>query len=370
MNSKHFSRSLLAASLLSAWAGQALAADGFKVRFPLSGTLGGEIAATVDNTGLYGSAVVTQINIDKVTDENGNPRSNTISGTFVTPLPVAGANRSATYSGLVTGKLKQTQTNANLVIGYLSEKTYSGGRFTLAFNLPYTIKLDRKLTYSGTTPTLSTLSPALTAPTAAAVQAQSQAGFDTAYQANLAAQSANGSGTVEGIGDAELTAGWVYRHDALKVVTGVTVALPTGQYSANQQVNVGFGNFITVRPGVGVAYTPMEQLTLGARASLGLNGKNRDNGIKSGNFGALDIAAAWRTPIGVIGPHVMLVKQYTDDEGSTLGGNRFSATGAGAFFTTLVPSLGLAVNLSYMKMTTAKNALSGDFIQVRASKAF
>lgn len=370
MNPQPLGRRLLAACVLGAWAGQALAADGFKVRFPLSGTLGGEIAATVDNAGLYGSAVLTQINIDKVTDDNGNPRSNTISGTFVTPLPVAGANRSATYSGLVTGTLKQTQTNANLIIGYLSEQTYHGGRFTLAFNLPYTLKLDRQLSYSGTTPTLTTLAPALPAASAAAVQAQSQAGFEIAYQANLVAQSANSSGNVQGMGDAELTAGWVYRADKLKLITGVTVALPTGQYSANSQVNVGFGNFITVRPGVGLAYTPMEQLTLGVRASVGINGRNRDNGIQSGNFAALDVAAAWRTPIGVIGPHVMMVKQITDDQGGTLGANRFSATGAGAFFTTLLPSLGLAVNLSYMKMTTAKNALSGDFIQVRASKAF
>lgn len=368
-----FRRALLAAGALSALAatsGTAWAADGFKLRFPLSGTLGGEIVATVDSPGLFGSAVITQINVDKVTDDAGNPRTQTLNGGFATPLPVAGAVRTATYSAQVAGDLKQTQTNANLIFGYLSERTYNGGRFSVVFNLPYTLRLDRKLTYSAQTPTLSTLAPALPAAQAAAVQAQSQAGFATAFQAQLAAQSAAGTGVVSGMGDAEISAGWVYREDKLRMVTGVTVALPTGSYQANQQINVGFGNFITVRPGMGVAYTPFKELTLGARGSLGINGRNRDNGIKSGDFAALDLAAAWRTPIGVFGPHVLLVRQYDDDDGGTLGANRFGANGAGAFFTTLIPGMDLAVNLSYMKMLSARNALSGDFIQIRASKVF
>lgn len=368
-------RRLLAAGLLGACAGSALAAEGFKVRFPLSGTLGGEIAATADISGVYGSVVVTQINIDKVTDEAGNPRSQTLAGTFATPAPIAGVTRTATYSATVNSTLKQTQTNANLILGYISEGTYGGGRFTVVFNLPYTLRLDRQLTLSGTTPTLSTLAPALLSPplpagTAAAAQAAAQTGFNTAYQAQLAAQSTAASGVVDGLGDAELTAGWIYRQDNLRMSAGVTVALPTGEYDSTKQVNVGFGNFVTIRPAVGVAMTPTPDLTLGMRASLGFNDRNRDNGVRSGNFGALDLAAAWRTPVGVVGPHVMVVRQFTDDQGGTLGANRFRATGAGAFFTSLIPSLNVAVNLSYMKMMTARNALSGDFIQIRASKAF
>lgn len=370
-----FGRALLVASVLGSCALPSLAHDGFKVRFPLSGTLGGEIVAPVDNPGFFGSVVVTQIEIDKVTDESGNARRQTTSGSFSTSAPVAGAVRSATYSGTVNFDLKQSQTNTNLILGYLTEGLYAGGRLSLVLNLAYTTRLDRSLTLSGPTPTLSTLTPALTSPplpagTAAAAQAAAQTGFNTAYQTQLAAQSAAATGVVDGIGDAEVTAAWVYREDHLKLITGLTVALPTGKYDANDSLSVGFGNFYTVRPGVGVAFSPSPSWTLGARASLAFNTRNRDNHIKSGDFGALDLAAAYRSPSGVFGPHLLVVRQYQDDDGGAIGANRFAATGAGAFFTTLIPGLDAAVNLSYMKMISAKNALSGSFFQIRASKAF
>ena len=245
----------------------------------------------------------------------------------------------------------------------------------LALNLPLTTRLTRQATYSGTTPTLTTLSPALTSPplppgTGVAAQAGAQAGFNTAYQAQLAGLSAAGTGATDGIGDAEITAAWVYRKDDLKVVTGLTLALPTGQYAAASQINIGFGNFYTLRPGVAVAYNPTPNLTLGARGSLGFNTRNSDNQIKSGNYGALDLAAAYRSPIGVFGPHVVLVKQYTDDNGGALGANRFSSNGAGFFYTTLIPSIETAINVSYLTTLNSRNALSGSFFQVRVSKAF
>jgi hypothetical protein len=370
-----FRRALLAAAVLSTCALPALAHDGFKVRFPLSGTLGGEIVAPVDNPGFFGSLVVTQIELDKVTDDTGKARQQTNSGRFSTPAPVAGVVRTATYSGPVNFDLKQSQTNTNLILGYLSEGFYGGGRLSLVLNMAYTARLDRQLTLSGATPTLSTLSPALTTPplpagTAAAAQAAAQNGFNTGYQAQLAAQSAGASGVVDGIGDTEITAAWVYRQDTLKVITGLTVALPTGKYEASDPLSVGFGNFYTVRPGVAVAFNASPNWTLGARGSLAFNTRNKDNHIKSGNFGTLDLAAAYRSPIGVFGPHLLMVHQYEDDNGGNIGPNRFRATGAGVFFTTLVPGLGAALNLSYMKMLSAKNALSGAFFQVRASKAF
>jgi hypothetical protein len=378
MSQTPFRRALLAASALAAlasFAGAAHAADGFKLRFPLSGTLGGEIAAQADNPGFFASAVLTQIDVTKLTDGTGNAFQQVKAGGFATPAPVAGVVRTATYSGIVDVDLKQQQTNANLILGYLSSEKVAGGRVLMVFNLPYTTRLNRQITYSGTTPTLTTLQPALTTPplpagTAAAAQAQSQAGFNTAYQAQLAAASTGGSGKVEGAGDAEVSAGWVYRQDDLRVAAGLTVSLPTGKYDAAAPINIGYGNFYTLRPGVAVAYNPTSSWTLGARGSIGFNTRNKDNQVKSGDFSALDLAAAYRSPIGVIGPHVMVVQQFKDDDGGTLGGNRFSATGVGGFFTTLIPGIDAAVNLSYMKMTSAKNALYGSFNQLRASKAF
>lgn len=370
-----FRRTLFAATVITTFAGTSLAADGFKVRFPLSGTLGGEIVAQVENPGFFASASVTQIKIDKITDDTGNSFQQVKSGTFATPSPIAGAVRTAAYSGTVGIDLKQSQTNANLILGYQTQKDYGGGHLLLALNVPYTTRLSRQSTYSGATPALSTLSPALTSPplpagTGAAAQASSQAGFNTAYQAQLSAQSTAGTGDSQGLGDAEVTAAWIYRKDDLKVVTGLTLAMPTGKYSATNQINIGYGNFYTLRPGVAVAYNPSENWTLGARGSLGFNTRNKDNQIKSGDYGALDLAAAYRSPIGVFGPHLLLIKQYADDNGGALGANRYSSNSAGVFFTTLIPSIETAINLSYMTTISSRNALSGSFFQLRLSKAF
>ncbi len=370
-----FRPALLAVAVISTLATPAMAADGFKVRFPLSGTLGGEIVAQVENPGWFASVSLTQIEIDKITDDTGNAFQQLKSGAFATPAAIAGAVRTATYSGTVGIDLKQSQTNANLVVGYQTDKRYAGGHMVLALNLPYTARLNRLSTYSGSTPTLSTLAPALTSPplpagTGAAAQAGAQSGFNTAYQAQLAALSTAGTAVVDGVGDAEITGAWVYNQDGLKVITGLTVALPTGQYDASSQINIGFGNFYTLRPGAAVAYSPTANWTLGARGSLAFNTRNKDNQIKSGDYGALDLAAAYRSPIGVFGPHVLLIRQYADDDGGTLGANRFSSTGAGFFYTALIPKVEAAVNLSYLKTLNSRNALSGSFYQLRVSKAF
>jgi hypothetical protein len=361
------------ALLLSLAAGTACAADGFRLRYPLSGTLGGEIVAPI-KPGWFASTVLTQIEIDKVTDGSGNARRDNVAGGFATPQPVAGAMRTATYSGQVNFDAQQSQTQANFMAGYVTENTFRGGRLMAQINVPYAVRLDQKLALSGATPTLSPLSPALSPPlppgAAAQVQAAAQAGFDAGYQASLAAGSAAGTGVISGFGDAEVTGAWIYQQDKIKLVAGATLSLPTGDYNSASSINVGYGNFYTLRPGVAVAWSPAEDWTLGGRASLGFNSRNRDNDIRSGNFAALDLAAAWRTPIGVIGPHVILVRQTQDDSGGRFGANRFSATGAGLFFTTLIPPLGAALNVSYMRMIEAKNALSGSFFQLRLSKAF
>lgn len=364
------SRSACAAAVLFAMAGQTLAADGWKVRFPLSGSLGGEIVANKLTPGFYGSVVATQIEVDKVTGDDGQTLTVPKAGPFSTsPNLIAGQVRTASYSGTVTMDVKQSQTVSNILLGYLSETEYSGGRINLTLNIPY-MSLNRTLTASGATPTLTTLTPALPPPAAAAAQATVQGQFSTAYQAQLAAGSTAASGTAAGIGDVEITGAWVQATDDMKIVLGATMAMPTGKYDQSNPLNIGYGNFYTLRPGGAVSVKADENLTLGARASLGINSPNVDNGVRSGNFWALDLAAAYRTPIGVFGPHLMQVTQYEDDQGGTYGANRFNATGAGVFFTTLIEPINAGLNLSYMKMMDSRNALSGTFVQIRLSKAF
>lgn len=378
-----------AAALLSTIAGHTLAADGFKLRFPQSGTLGGEMVAPLSNSGLYGQLSVTQIELDKISGTDGNQitlsRTGVASGTNINAGVQASAQftagqktaaarlagRTANYSGAATSTFKQSQTQTNAVIGYLGADEYAGGRFTLAVNIPY-ITFDRTVRYAGTTPTLSAFSPAITGTPQEIGQSQGvgQAAFGATYQAALTQKATADTGTAGALGDIEVSGAWVYSDDTKKVIAGASLAMPTGEYDKSSTLNIGFGKYYTFRPSVAMAYKTTEALTLGGRASLGLNSPNTDNGIRSGNFYALDLAAAYLTPVGVVGPHVVVLNQYEDDQGGALGANRLSSTGAGLFFTTRIDAIGAGLNISYMKTVDSRNSLSGSFFQVRVSKAF
>jgi hypothetical protein len=72
----------------------------------------------------------------------------------------------------------------------------------------------------------------------------------------------------------------------------------------------------------------------------------------------------------VVGPHIIYVSQYEADQGGSLGDNKFSSTGAGLFFATLIPGINAGLNVAYMKTVDSRNALSGSFLQFRLTKAF
>lgn len=371
-----------AAALLATLSVNAIAADGWKVRFPLSGTLGGEIAAPIGAGGLYGQVSVTQLELDKLAGPDGNNFKLPVSGTRDVPLGGALGTRSASYSGVADVGFKQSQTQVNAVIGYLSNEQYNGGRLTAAVNIPM-ISMNRTTTLTGATPTLSAISPSIAgsltaagqsaaqaAATAAGIQSATQTAFDPKYQAGLTSQASTLSGTQSGIGDIEVSGGWVYQDPTVKVIAAATLALPTAQWDAVTNLNLGYGKYYTLRPSLAVAYNASEAWTLGARTSLGLNTRNTDNNVKSGNFYGVDLAAAYRTSVGVFGPHLVFVNQYEDDDGGKYGSNRFSTSGAGVFFATKIPGIDTGLNLSYMQSFDAKNALSGSFVQVRLTKAF
>jgi hypothetical protein len=368
------SRALKAALVLSslAFAGTAYATEDFKLRFPLSGALGGEIVAPIDNPGWFGSTFLTSIKVDKVTDNEGNPRTQTKTTVLTNnPLTHALLLTPVQYTARTNLDVKQTQTHVNLLIGYLTEPNYGGGRLSFIFNLPYTIQQERTAKLSGETPTVTAVNPLHPAATATASAIQNNLNIN--YQAGLANQSAGISGVTEGWGDAEITGAWVYRKDNMKLVTGVTLAIPTGKYNASETtLDTGFGNFYTLRAGAAVSTDVTPLWTVGAKASLGFNTRNKDTDIRSGNFAALDVAAVYRTSLGVVGPHFMHVQQFQNDSMGTSGKaafGRFSANGVGAVFTTLIKPIDAGLNFSYMTMIDSKNALSGSFLQVRLSKA-
>lgn len=376
--------------ILSA-ATSALAADGFKLRFPISGTLGGEIVAPLPSEGWVGSIAITDINVDKVTGNDGNLKTLTGSSTaqeFSTPY----GTKSATYIPTAVLDVKQHQTLANLTFARMLSPNVQGGKLALAINIPYSLSLNTDVKFVGDTPKLTTLTPPITqlppslgGTNAVALkvanetlQSGVQEKFSTGYQSNLSSQGQTASVNTSGLGDIETSLLWEKTVDKFKIVGGATLALPTGNYSytaGQMKPTVGFGKYYTFRPGVGVAYTASENVTLGMRGSLGFNTQNTENKVRSGDFYVIDLAAAFKTPVGVFGPHITMLRQYTDDKKDgqidpMMGANRVSHTGAGAFATFPIKAIGAGLNLSYMKTIDSRNSLSGSFVQARISKVF
>jgi hypothetical protein len=463
-------RNASALAMLGLMGGTAFAADGFKLRYPFQGSLGGEIAAPLNQPGWFASLAVVGVDINKLSGPDGNERQLA----FSEPLPmpdakadiiasavatatatattaataqatarftaegqqrllsgadltayvaprvqaaVASAVATATATATVqattqaalvpvgttigsfdaktTVKLSQRQTNAAFILGYAFQEMVGGGRIVATAQLPYTTELSRSL---------RTDAPVFNTTQAVGLQ-QQQADFlisSGIYNKVAAVALAQGrdrvipiladfskknSANVSGQGDAEVTAAWAYQKDAVKVVAGMTVALPTGDYNSSvgllgqagvAGVNIGFGNYYTLRPGIAVAYSPSSDWTIGAKASYGINTRNKDNDIKSGDYVGIDLAAVYKTPIGVIGPHFIYVDQVKDDtygarsvnQAQTFGANRFNMQGAGLVFTTIIPGTDAGLTLSYMTTMESKNALSGSFTMVRLTKKF
>ena len=349
MKTRPLLRATCTAVFFVATASQALAADGFKLRFPLSGTLGGEIVAPMPTEGWIGSIALTDVNVTGVNGNDGNSLklSNPVPGT-----PIVGTADVA---------ISNHQKLANLVLVKLLSKDVQGGKLAFAVNIPYLAQFDADLTFTGATPAALNNSPPF------------PLGAPAAYQAKLADLSKTSDASTSGFGDVEASLLWENSFDNVKVVLGATLAMPTADYKYvpnSFKPNIGFGNYYTLRTGAGVAYKATDSITLGARGSLGFNSQNTDNYVRSGDFYAVDLATAFITPVGVIGPHVTMLRQYTDDSGGSLGANRASTTGAGFFYAVPIEALGGGLNVSYMKTTETKNALTGDFFQLRFSKVF
>ena len=374
--------------ILSA-ATSALAADGFKLRFPISGTLGGEIVAPLPSEGWVGSMAITDINVDKVVGNDGNTLSLSQVKTFTGPAGSQLAGKTASYTSTALLDIKQRATQANMTLARLLSSDVQGGKLALAINIPYSLSFDTDAKFIGATPTLGQLSPQITvlpppnngpayiAGANAQLQTAAQTAFSGPYQAGLATQGQAGSVNTSGLGDIETSLLWEKTVDKFKIVGGATLALPTGNYSYTEgamKPNIGYGKYYTFRPGVGVAYNASENVTLGVRGSLGFNTQNTENKVRSGDFYVIDLAAAFKTPVGVFGPHVTMLRQYTDDKTDgqlgALGANRVSITGAGAFATVPLKSIGGGLNLSFMKTIDTRNSLSGSFVQARFSKVF
>jgi len=342
--------------------GSASAAEGFEPRYNLVGSLGGELFAPPDQSGWAGVLAATRIRVDQVTGDDGQKLSQPIPGGVV-PLPGAPAALYPSYGGnraVIDGT--GTFTRWDMVLAYLTTDRYAGGRLAFVLDVPYARK-QQSIVANAATPALQ-WNPAVPAATQAAVQGQ----FGAQYQGALAAESASATGELSGIGDVELQAGWLYAGEKWRVLAGGSVILPTGKYDSGPAPDIGTGHYTTLRPTLQLGYLPTPEVAVAAKLSLGLNSRNSDNHLRSGNWAGLELAAGYKTPLGVVGWHAIHLRQYQDDDNNPLGASRFRSTNTGAFFTTKIAPIDTVVTIQYINTTASRNAKAGTFTQVRLIK--
>lgn len=342
----------------------AYAAEGFEPRYNLAGSLGGEIFAPPDQTGWAFGTAATRVPVRRVTGDDGKALTVQVPGGTVA-VPGLPDNLQPSYGpSRATVQGDGSMTRWDVAVGYLTTEKYGGGRLVFALDLPF-IRKDQHIALHGNTPNLS-----WPGPVPPAVQAGVASQFGSGYQAGLASQGTGSTGKLHGMGDAELMAGWQFVGDRWRVLAGTSLVLPTGKYSSDPKPDAGNGNFRTLRPALQLAYLPTPRIALGAKVSLGLNSRNSDNQLRSGNWFGVELAAGYMTPIGVVGLHALRVQQYQDDDGNPFGAARFRSTNAGAFFTTRIPGLDSVLTLQYIDTTSSRYAKHGSFTQLRLIKLF
>ena len=374
---RHFALANLPWVALMACSFNAQAAESYKLRQAPVGAFGGEIAASADKPGFFGTASLTSLQIYSIADAAGND----VAPPAISPIQL---NPALPYKvAFPAGKLafNQDQTQLNLVGGYLTESTYGNGHVAFAINLPF---IQQKRTYVVTQPA-GTLTPAATVPPLSpAIVAQLNAGAAAAnaqVQARIAAASAIQNLEVSGMGDAELSTVWVRHADRLKVAAGVSLFVPTGSYDKNRGPNPGFGNFYTLRPGVAVTYNLNPKhtdaswdagVTIAGRVSYGINTRNKDTDYKSGNFiyaegGIVKVNGNW-----AYGVNLLSTQQISDDTGTGVlaGGNRYKTNGFGPFVSFKLPGKDAGVNLQYSDNFGGRNAIVAKSLQLRLVKAW
>jgi len=355
----------------------AQAAESYKLRQAPVGAFGGEIAASADKPGFFGTASLTSLQIYSIADAAGND----VAPPAISPIQL---NPALPYKvAFPAGKLafNQDQTQLNLVGGYLTESTYGNGHVAFAINLPF---IQQKRTYVVTQPA-GTLTPAATVPPLSpAIVGQLNAGTAAAnaqVQARIAAASAIQNLEVSGMGDTELSTVWVRHADRLKVAAGVSLFVPTGSYDKNRGPNPGFGNFYTLRPGVAVTYNLNPKhtdaswdagVTIAGRVSYGINTRNKDTDYKSGNFiyaegGIVKVNGNW-----AYGVNLLSTQQISEDTGTGVpaGGNRYKTNGFGPFVSFKLPGKDAGVNLQYSDNFGGRNAIVAKSLQLRLVKAW
>jgi len=341
------------------------AAEAFQLRYNIAGSLGGEMFGAPDRSGVAAGIAWTDILIDKITGDDGRPLTSTLPGaTVALPAPTPAALYPTYGATTADVDAKGSQRQWNLALGYVTGDTWAGGRLAFGVNVPYATK--KQTIAIGAMPPQLQWNPAVPAATQNAVQTQ----FDTKFAGGLAAQSAASTGEVTAFGDADIQFGWLHADEQLRMLAGVSLVLPTGEYHTGPAPNIGFGNFYTLRPSFQAAWLPTPDIAFSGKVTIGLNTRNKDNQLHSGDWVGLEAAAGYKTPIGPIGLHSVWVQQTQADSNNSFGASKLMSTNVGAFFTTKVPVADAILTLQYMATVDSRNARAGTYSQARLIKLF
>lgn len=352
--------SISLALLLACGAMPARSAEDFQVRYNLAGSLGGEMFAPPDKSGLAVGLAATRVSVDKVSGSDGEDIRTTLPGGVVSVSGVDIASYNANESVV---KATGTFNLYNLGVGYVSTERFGGGRLGFVLNVPYGRK-DQRVRAETSVPSLSPVSPVPQVP-----QGVSDA-FAANYMNQVNATAAAQSGEVDGIGDTEVMAGWLLNTDQWRVLLGSSMVLPTGRYQSTDGPDIGHGNFYTFRPAAQVAWLPRPDVSLAGKVTFGINTRNQDSRVRSGNWVGLEAAIAVMTPLGPVGVHGIHVQQVQDDSRNPIGDARFRSNNVGVFFTTMLPTVDVVMTLQTMRTFDSRYARHGSFQQVRLLKLF
>lgn len=358
----------MALVLVSSCSGAALAAEDFRVRYNVAGTLGGEIFAPHGSSGWIGALAYTHIDGKKVTGDDGNTLGiTTPPGTVPLPAPAPEALYPVYGANQVALQTSGRASVAALALGYITVDRYRGGQLIFGVLLPMAQNVSGVQAIAAS-PTLNWPHPAQPDDV---TRTDVQSAFGAGYQARLSELAAAESGKIAGVGDIELAAGWMLQDGPWKIRAGSALVLPTGSYSASARPNIGFGNYYTLRPEVQATYLPSAKIALSGKLIMGFNTRNKDNQLKSGDWLGLEAAAGYMTTIGPVGLHGVHVRQYRDDQNNlSFGSSRLQLTGLGVFFTTRLPVIDTIVTLQYMVTNRSRNARHSNFSQVRVVQQF
>ena len=101
-------RSASALAMLGLLSSTAFAADGFKLRYPFQGSLGGEIVAPINQPGWFTSLAVVGVDVKKLSGPDGNERQLSSSGSMLMPDVKADIIASAVATATATATTQAT----------------------------------------------------------------------------------------------------------------------------------------------------------------------------------------------------------------------------------------------------------------------